>query len=217
MKHLIDLKMAEICFVEAVPFSLFESETVKAALAHLHPAYKPPTRKAIAGPLLEESYTQLQSKVNQIVSGLPLLNIVTDESTNINNARIANISIHSHYGSFHYLSEDIGTKQMTAENTAVWLRTHLEVLSNGDWSRINSVTTDTCATMLSMWNKLREMPELKHILCIPCDSHRVQLLVKDILMDIPQFKIIHEQAQSIAKAFKASLLQYTRLKAIQIN
>src|SRR5437868_2323324 len=101
IKHLIDLSMAEICFVEAVPFSLFESETVKTVLAQLHPAYKPPTRNAIAGPLLEESYTRLQSKVNQIISGLPLLNIVTDESTNINNTRIANISIHLHYGSFH--------------------------------------------------------------------------------------------------------------------
>src|SRR2546430_1292440 len=61
------------------------------------------------------------------------------------------------------------------------------------------------------------MPELRHILCIPCDSHGVQLLVKDILMDIPQFKIIYEQTQSIAKAFKSSSLQYSRLKAIQID
>lgn len=217
MKHLIDLKMADICFVEAIPFSLFESETVKAALTQLHPAYRPPTRKAIAGPLLEESYTQLQSKVSQIISGLPLLNIVTDESTNINNARIANISIHTQYGSFHYLSEDVGTKEMTAENTAIWLQSHLRILANGDLSRINSITTDTCATMLLMWKKLREMPELKHILCIPCDSHGLQLLVKDVLMDIPQFKILHEQAQSIAKGFKVAPLQYARLKAIQIN
>jgi hypothetical protein len=217
MKHLIDLSMAAICYVEAVPFSLFESDIVKTALSRLHPAYKLPTRKSIAGPLLEESYDKLQSKVRKIITGLQLLNIITDESTNINNARIANISLQSLYGSFHYISEDVGTKQLTAENTAAWLRTHLEVLSEENWQRINSITTDTCSTMLSMWTKLRKAPELKHVFCIPCDSHGIQLLVKDMLTDIPQFKLLYDQAQAIAKAFKLSPLQYSRLKAIQID
>ena len=54
--------------------------------------------------------------------------------------------------------------------------------------------------------KLQEALELKHVFCIPCDSHEIQLLVKDILTDIPQFKLLHDQAQAIAKAFKLSPL-----------
>lgn len=185
-------------------------------MQQLNPAYKPPTRKTIAGPLLDESFAKLQSQVNQLISGLPLLNIVTDESTNINDARIANISIHTPYGAFHYISEDVGTRRLSAENTATWLQSHLEVLSNGDLSRINSLITDTCATMLSMWTKLREIPQLRHVLCVPCDSHGIQLLVKDLITDVPEFTTVHDKAQAIAKAFKSSPLQYARLKAIQI-
>jgi hypothetical protein len=123
---------------------------VKLALSQLNSAYKPPTRKAIADSLFEESYDILQKKVNNIIAELPLLNIITDESTNINNARIVNISLHTPYGSFHYLSEDVGSTRSTAENTATWLHPHLEQLSNGDWNHINSVITDTCFTIFAM-------------------------------------------------------------------
>ena len=78
--------MAAICYVEGVPFKLLETNTFKTAISSLHSAYKPPTRKAIAGPLLDESYEKLQLKVNKIIAELSLPNIVTDESTNINNA-----------------------------------------------------------------------------------------------------------------------------------
>lgn len=220
--------MAAICYVEGVPFKLFETNTFKTVLSSLHPAYKPPTRKAIAGPLLDESYEKLQLKVNKIIAELPLLNIVTDESTNINNARIINLSLHTSHGSFHYLSEDIGSTRLTAENTAEWLKKHMKEISESNWDRINSITTDTCSTQLSLWNKLQEMPELQHLFCIPCDSHGIQLLIKDILK-ISSCKLAHDQAQIvikvhslyllflIVKAFKNSPLQLSHLRAIQVQ
>jgi len=51
----------------------------------LNPAYKLPDRKALAGPLLNKVYSQLKDKVELAIQVINLLNIVTDESIDINN------------------------------------------------------------------------------------------------------------------------------------
>src|SRR5579859_7209587 len=94
------------------------------------------------------------------------------------------------------------------------IRNHLLVLSNGDLSRINSLTTDTCTLMFAMWLELQRFPDLKYCLFIPCDSHGIQLLIKDLLL-LPAFKDILKKAQIIVTAFRHSLLQYARLREYQ--
>ena len=172
---------------------------MKKFLSALNPAYKgPPTRKTIAGPLLDAAYSEIKGKVDAILNDLDWLNIVTDESNDINHSRICNISIHTPYGSLHYISEDIGAKRMDAAGCANWLRTHLQKLTDNDFARINSIATDTCNTMLSMRKELLQSPDFKHVLFIPCDSHGIQLLVKDLL-SVPRLKTILNKAQAIAK------------------
>src|SRR5579859_8065106 len=99
---------------------------------------------------------------------MPNINVSTDESSNIRGTRICNISVHSESGSYHYLSEDIGALQMNAIGNADWLRTHLLTLSNNDPTHVNSVTTDTCSTMFSMWEQFERYDDFKHCLFIPC-------------------------------------------------
>lgn len=216
-KAQLDLLFASVCYVDGACFSLYESSTMQQALQRLNPAYKPPSRKTVAGPLLDVAYSTLKVRVDKAIRSEPWLNVITDESSNINNARICNISVHTGLGSFHWLSEDIGSKQATSLNIASWLRNHLQNLSNNDVSRINSVATDTCATMLKTWEILRGFADLKHIFCIPCDSHGVQLIVKDILTCISEFKDLLEKAQTVAKAFKNAPLQYARLRQLQVE
>src|SRR5205809_8088692 len=98
----------------------------------LHPAYKPPSRQSIAGPLLDQAYTNMKEKVDHLISSMPFINVVTDESSNINHARISNISIISDYGSLHCVSEDIGARKMDASGFANWLKNHLLNLTNGN-------------------------------------------------------------------------------------
>ena len=43
------------------------------------------------------------------------------------------------------------------------------------------------------------MVELKHVFFVPCDSHGIQLLVKDLL-EIPVFKDIMAKAQTVVKS-----------------
>jgi hypothetical protein len=214
-KGILDELFAAVCYEEGLPFTTFEKPAMQHALHRLNPAYTPPTRKPIAGKLLDNAYDALKAKVDAHLDTLSQLNIVTDESSNINHSRIANISIHTADGSIHWLSEDIGALQSNAINVADWLEQKLLKLTNGNLQRISSLATDTCPTMIAMWREIRNKPSLKHILVIPCDSHGIQLLIQNLIKSIPAFSKVHEDAQSIAKTFKNSLIQYARLHDIQ--
>src|SRR5579859_5794863 len=124
-KAQLDLMFASVCYVDGACFSLYESNTMQQALQHLNPAYKPPSRKTVAGPLLDVAYSGLKVHVDKAIRSEPWLNVITDESSNINNARICNISVHTGLGSFHWLSEDLGARQATSLNIAIWLQNHL--------------------------------------------------------------------------------------------
>ncbi len=52
---------------------------------------------------------------------------------------------------------------------------------------------------------------------MPCDSHGLQLLVKDIVEHIPVFKATLEQAQAVVKAFKNAPLQLSFLREYQVQ
>ena len=211
----LDEDFAAVCYEEGLPFSLFESPAMKRALRRLNPSYKPPSRQKIAGPLLDKAYSNMKDKVDKYLDSLSELNVITDESSNINKARIGNISIHTPIGSIHWLSEDLGSMQSSSVNIAEWLEGHLHTLTYRNLERINSCATDTCPTMLSMWEYLRSKPNLQHLFLIPCDSHGIQLLIQDLITSTLQFKKVHDDAQTIAKAFKNAHLQYARLRDIQ--
>lgn len=160
-KQELDLQAAMWCYMSNRPFTLFDSPFAKQFLHALNPAYKPPSRKSIAGHLLDSPYVIVKKRTDELITAMPNINVSTDGSSNIKSARIFNISIHSESGSLHYLSEDIFAKQMSAAANADWLRKHLLKICNNDPSRVNSVTTDTCKTMINMWDELESYEEFK--------------------------------------------------------
>ena len=166
---------------------------MKEALNLLSPAYNPPHRHAVASNLLDSVYGSVKLKVDAEIATIPFLNVISDESTNINNNRIFNICLHTPNGALHWVSEDIGAQQMTAPNVATLLKTRLQC--------INTVATDTCPMMVKVWELMQQDPEFEYIFFIPCDSHGLQLLMKDIV-SLPLFKVILQKAQALIKAFK---------------
>jgi len=131
-KNDLDIQAAMWCFMGNYPFILFENPFTKAFIHSLNPVYKPSLRKMLAGSLLNTVYQEVKIYTENLIATFPNINVITDKSTNINTARICNISIHSAYGSFHYLSKDIEATQMTSLTSGQWLRTHLDNLSNGN-------------------------------------------------------------------------------------
>lgn len=79
---------------------------------------------------------------------------------------------------------------------------------------IGSMTTDTCATMRLFWEFCEQSKELTHVVFAPCDSHGLQLIIKD-LCESAWFAPILNGAQSIARGFHKAKKQYAILREIQ--
>lgn len=73
---------------------------------------------------------------------------------------------------------------MASERARVVLNDQLNILKKSISHKIpaiNSVATDTCRTMRSLWEELHQYERFKYTFFIPCDSHGLQLLIKDII------------------------------------
>ena len=105
-----------------------------------------------------------------------------DESTSIGNRRILNISLAKLGQSFYLTSEEIPEGTFDTERIPSIVLRNLERLmpSNFDWTCINSFSTDTCSTMLKAWSVLKQASRVSKAFTIPCDSHGIQLVLKEI-------------------------------------
>ena len=141
--------------------------------------YRPPNQFLISGDLLDQQYTEVKGKVDTLLRGQDSLNFVLDESTNISSHRIINLSVViPRYRSIFLANESVGKEDLTASFFTNWF---IQRASEYNLSRISSLTTDTCAIMRNTWTGLEKLDSLLHTLFIPCDSHGLQLLIKDLL------------------------------------
>jgi hypothetical protein len=60
--------------------------------------YKAPGRKTLSNGILESRYETVQNRINELMTTVPNLNVVTDESSDCQSRRVCNISIHSGHG-----------------------------------------------------------------------------------------------------------------------
>jgi hypothetical protein len=165
--------------------------------------------------LLALVYDRVKREVDACLKHEDRINVVFDESKDQAGHRINNMSLVTRLGAFYYQTDDVGEVRQTHENVASWAIKKMGESVGGDFSRINSVATDTCADMRAVWRKIHENPETSHVLCVPCDSHGLQLLIGDLLEKIPTFKAIKDSAEQIASAFKNAPLQLAILRRHQ--
>lgn len=214
-KRDLDHLAAMALYCGARAFATYTDPGMKALLKGLNPAYTPPDRHALAGRLLDDCYNKVKAKVDNRLANCSLLNFVTDESSNIQYRRIVNLSVHTADGVFFQCSEPTGAQSMASENYAEWIFRQLIEITHHDLSRVNSLATDTCATMRKIWRVLGHQESLQHVFFVPCDSHGLQLLIKDIL-NLPWCHSIHQRASKITTAFRRAPLQYEILREKQL-
>jgi hypothetical protein len=212
----LDALAALAVYGDARPFGLFESPYMRAFLKKLNPAYEPPSRNRLDTTLLAESYEDCQEEVEGYLATANLINVIFDETTGISGKRVINLIAYTERGPFFYRHVLIPRGEAaTADNFVKYLLPVLRSLCDEDYLRLNSFSTDTCATMRKWWRLARAIPELSHCLFIPCDSHGLQLLIKDIL-ELPDFKPTMKTASRLVKSFHHSGKRLDLLRTHQI-
>jgi hypothetical protein len=216
-------KAAYAVYTGAKPFSLYEEVDMREFLQDLEAAFKPPSARLIGGRLLDECYEETWKEVLAVIQKSEGLNVSTDESATATKERVVNFSILCNLGSFCMKQDAVPTGAFRAEKQADWLEAQIEELEvrykaefgqNAQLPPINSVSTDTCSTMRSMWMHLRSKPRFQHTFFIPCDSHGLQLLIKDIIT-LDLFKDTMAMCNQIVAHFRLAQKQLALLRHYQ--
>jgi Protein of unknown function (DUF 659) len=144
-----------------------------------------PSRSTISRSLLPRCYEKMKSTVVGELQKIQYLNLAVDETTTIRGQRILSRSISTVDKSYYFMTEDMGDKPLDAQNIAEWtLKAAEELLRllgpTVDWGRTNSLASDTRNTMKAS-DILRANSRTRNTFFIPCDSHSLQLVIKDIL------------------------------------
>lgn len=153
----------------------------------------------------------MEDQVNYQLRVSPFLNIITDESTDISGNRIINTSMITTSGDCFYISNlEAKAGRLGAEELAEHTVAIAKQVTNGNLSKVSSITTDTCSTMRLLWKRLENQPDMKHIFTVPCDSHGLQLIFKDLLQQ-PVIKQYWTLASTIVNTLRNSAKQHSYL------
>ncbi|KAL5610907.1 hypothetical protein FOBRF1_007024 [Fusarium oxysporum] len=213
-KQMLDELAARAIFADGHPFNLFESKRMRILLSKLNTAWQPPSRRRVQR-LLAPTYSEYHNQVQDILDQTERINVIFDGSDNITSHRIINISIQVANGlAFYWKTFDTGQIQHTAEHYIDILYPELEIICKGNFLRINSFCTDTDSVMRQAHVHLAARKEFQHCFFSLCDSHGLQLLIKDIL-EQPFFEEAFKSATLIVTFFKKSKLQLARLREAQ--
>ena len=219
-KRRLDLLLADAVFEDYRPFNDFDKAYKPATvrfLNALNPAYRPPDRKTLAGTYLDIKYDEMKRRIKEVVVGKHYLNFSMDESDDITGTRVISLAVHVHgVGAIQLGIKDLGSMSANSRNLAAWAIEHILEFCDGDWSRVNSVVTDTCSTMRATHAEMVKDERFRHVFFVLCDSHGLQLLVKDIA-SLGRIKELLDQAQRVAVFFKRSRLHLSYLREHQIR
>ncbi|KNB15464.1 hypothetical protein FOXG_21339 [Fusarium oxysporum f. sp. lycopersici 4287] len=202
-KQMLDELAARAIFADGRPFNLFESKRMRILLNKLNTAWQPPSRRRVQR-LLAPTYSEYRNQVQDILDQTERINVIFDGSDNITSHRIINISIQVANGlAFYWKTFDTGQIQHTAEHYIDLLYPELEIICK-----------DTDSVMRKAHVHLAARKEFQHCFFSLCDSHGLQLLIKDIL-EQPFFEEAFKSATLIVTFFKKSKLQLARLREAQ--
>jgi hypothetical protein len=215
-KKALDKLAAMAVYADARSFTLYECSAMKAFLFQLEPAYKPPPSYAFANGLLDDIYTETKELVDTELRASTQWNIVFDEFEDIRYHRIINLCICVASGAFFYSEFILGAVSTTAEFLRDWLLEKLREATQDNFGIINSIATDTCPTMFKIYDLLRASDKTRHAIYASCDSHGLQLLIKDFLK-FPEFEPAMKAANRIVGYFNRATKQYAFLYEQQIK
>ncbi|RDW86373.1 uncharacterized protein DSM5745_03015 [Aspergillus mulundensis] len=162
-------------YTGGLPFSVYETPELRSLLRRHN--ITPPTRQALSNELLDKYYNQYKVDVNRQLKDTKFLNVTIDKTTDQSLKRVISLSFNTPTRSFFYTLEEITVGAFGTEETARWIHQTLK-------------------------NYLAKA-EYSHVFFIGCDSHGLQLLMKDLL-SLGEIKEVFKNAASVISYFRNS-------------
>lgn len=176
-KKSIDESVAEFFYSCNIPFAVAEHPGFEKMLVKLRPGYKPPNRKAIGGPLLDQVFSQQQEKMKKEISGKDAT-LVQDGWSTVHNEPVIASCLVVDEKEYYLDSHDTGTMTKTGDNCKDLAQKSISTAKDTYNCTVKNVVTDNAKNMEKMRAELKkEDPE---IVAYGCGSHLTNLLGQDI-------------------------------------
>jgi len=110
--------------------------------------------------------------------------------------------------SYYWNSIAIGALKAGADWTVANIINNAKDITNGAFNRWTSFSSDTCSTQRKIWALLHTKEEAAHVLSVPCNSHGIQLIFKDLLFPGKNLfqNVIKTKAGMFFKAFSNKII-----------
>eukprot|EP01038_Epipyxis_sp_PR26KG_P011979 gene11979-16035_t len=194
----LERKLAKFMFRTALPFRVLDSSAWKDFIKLARPSFQCPSAKVISTRLLDEFYDEMSADVENIIGNYKSITLVSDGWSNSRSVHIVNylLFIPGHRPIFY---EAVDTSEITQNGETIATEI-IRVIEKIGVSKIVSVTTDTAPFMQSAWDIIeRKYPS---IFVNVCDSHVMNLLIKDIITNIQIYKETMSSTTEIVKFIK---------------
>lgn len=186
--QLADASIAKFFYANGVSFNAAGSGEADAIFRQMCDAirktpatYVPPSRKKLAGPLLDQIYEQVQSDLLRRDADGALAEkfgytYTQDGWDSVDHLPLLNSGyICAGTGGVYLRSVDTSRAKKDAEYCAAVMISDIYTIGP---LKVVAVVTDTCATMEKSWGIVKD--EFPWISCMPCIPHVVSLMMKDV-------------------------------------
>ena len=166
-------------YTSTANFSMFDTPEWKNFFSSLK--YTPPSRQRLSESLLESTYLKVKNQVLETACNADYIQIVSEGSANISKQRVENVSFVVGGLSYYWNSTEIGAQKAGADWSLANIKKCANAITLGNLKKFSAFSSDTDSTQRSLWNLMSQDPELEHVHSIPCNSHGVALMLKDLL------------------------------------
>jgi hypothetical protein len=171
----VQKKLALHYYCSGTSFQRIEDPQFREALQILRPDVKIPNRKQLAGPLLDQVYLEMSSKIKKkLKEPNTTVCIVTDGWSNVMNDPIVNFIASN--SKFSLFLEAVPTYNQG--HTAEWIASNIERVINAVEAEACGACTDNTSANKAAWKILEE--KFPSMFFHGCVSHGLNLLIKDI-------------------------------------
>ena len=176
-KAKLDQCVAEFIIAANLPFSVVEHPKFIAMVEEMHPGYKPPTRKAVGGTLLDKIHTDLQSNMKSKLQN-KVVTMQQDGWSTPANEPVILTSVTCEGVGYFIDAQLTGSKSKTAEACQEMLTESKAFAEETFGCHVRSVVTDNAPAMTKMRDGLER--DDQDLITYGCLAHYLNLIGKDI-------------------------------------
>ncbi|KAB7505807.1 hypothetical protein Anas_00753 [Armadillidium nasatum] len=182
-KEILDQKISKFFYANNVSFLSVESKYFVEMIQALRPGYSPPSRRNLAGPLLDIAHNEVENNLKcqlNEVEGKVCITLCMDGWSSVKNDPIIATSMHTGKQSFLLSTIDSGSDKKNAEYCLKCLKEAVDEVKEKYNSKVFAFCSDNEAKMKLLKEKMKEDDELKTIISYGCSAHYINLLEQEV-------------------------------------